>query len=705
MERAERSTLPARWRSAAALAIAAGLTLVYVTLPEEAQEHDPNSTLAGDEVERKSGGLEILDVEPLDPYPGGTITVSYVSSLDPASLHVYAGKSELHVLARPEQALVAQVPSSTLPGHAKIRVATEQAARSWLAPAGAQKAERSPDTLSKPFHIRIKALNWRKAFRNLIGGIALVLFGIGLLSRGVRESIGMRLATRLAKLVDRRAFALGLGSLAGAVAHSTTGAAGLLAAFVGSRVLPVVPAAVAFLGVQLGAAITPLLATGLVEPQEGLVAVAIGVACWGLASNRGARAIARLVLGAGLLALGVQVFRPGLEPLLVHPSLLAWSGPLAQGGVSELALRVALGAFLAAALQGPGPLIVLMLGVAQTTGRWELRGALALLAGTGLGTAIGALVTTPPGPRGKQLARLQLVLGAASSLLAACTVDVWARVSDFLLAGRLPPAVHFGPRIPLPELGLHLAVAYALSQLAVATVLALLTPRLGAWLKTREIESGPQAASDPLRSVRDALEVALGRQADALADISIMVRTSARASGRAGEHGLAEARRQLEGALGPALRMLPGTQKGRELSAATFACLQLQQSLETLLRRAERVTDERITGTIDSEAPTPWNEAALLHEVHTLVCEGLQAARARLAHSQPLDIDAARAREIHLNRLEAQARNALLAPAEPGERGDDLLGMLQVIDAYEATGNQIYRLAEALDRSELNLPH
>lgn len=686
---------PPRARRIAALVIAAALTVVYGLLPGDAPDRI-ESSLAGSDPERKPAptGLEILEVEPLDPYPGGSLSVRYSGATEPGTLEVYAGKVALPVLTRGDRVLIAQLPSSATAGHVKIRVATPAGARAWLS---GLKGDRSPDTLSKPFHIRIKAFNWSKAYRNLIGGIALVLFGIGLLSRGMRESIGMPLASRLAKLVDRRAFALGLGALAGAVAHSTTAAAGLLSAFVGSRVLPVVPAAIAFLGVQLGAAFTPLLAAGLIEPQEGLVAVAIGVVFWGLADTRGSRALARLVLGAGLLALGVQVFRPGLEPLLVHPSVLAWSGRLPDSGLPELAGRVLLGAVLAGALQGPGPLIVLMLGVAQTTGRWDVGSALAMLAGTGLGTALSALVTTPAGPRGKELARLQLLLGAGTSVFAACTVGLWSAAANALLAGRYPPPVHFGGRVPLPELGLHLAVAYGLSQLGGAALFALLTPRIARWLKSRETDAGAQfGPQESVAFVRDTLAVALERQAGALADIAAIVRTGARAAGHSGEQGLREARRTLESALGPALRALPASAEGRELGSAAFACLQLQQSLETLLRRAEHATEERIAGAMEHETPAPSRERALLDELHALVCEGLQAARARLARSEPIDIEAARAREIHLNRLEAEARNALLSPERASERVDTWIGILQVIDAYEATGNQVYRLAEAL---------
>ena len=51
-----------------------------------------------------------------------------------------------------------------------------------------------------------------------------------------------------------------------------------------------------------------------------------------------------------------------------------------------------LGAGLVAALQGPAPVLVLMLAVAHTTGHRDLRTMLAMLAGSGLGAALSALL-------------------------------------------------------------------------------------------------------------------------------------------------------------------------------------------------------------------------------------------------------------------------------------------------------------------------
>jgi hypothetical protein len=82
--------------------------------------------------------------------------------------------------------------------------------------------------------------------------------------------------------------------------------------------------------------------------------------------------------------------------------------------------------------------------------------------------------------------------------------------------------------------------------------------------------------------------------------------------------------------------------------------------------------------------------------MHGLLSDGLGLVVAAIAGGAPLDLDGARAREIQMNALEARARAALLV-AGGGTRKD--LGVLELADAYETAGNQLYRLAEASAQS------
>jgi hypothetical protein len=487
----------------------------------------------------------------------------------------------------------------------------------------------------------------------------------------------------------------------GALVQSTSAAAGLLAGLVVSSLLAVAPAAVAFLGAQIGAAAAPLLVTGLIDLRVGLIVVAVGILWLGLATDRRATALGRLVLGAGLISFGLQTMRPGFEPFVSNPALLPVLNRLQADSIPGVLTCALLGAMLAA-LQGPAPVLVLVLGISQTTGHWDLRTALAVLSGSGLGAALGALFTIPAGPRCRRLAQLYLVLGLGSTLIAAATVDVWCQLADRLMAGS-PHEIRWGKRVVLPNLGRHLSAAFAFSQLAVALVLLPFVGIISRFLERiwpEAVESTRVRPGAATAAARDGLLVVVRTQRAAITPIAELALTGMRAAGRAAEHELADAEASLRGLLAGPVRALPATPPGQVLARTSFACLQLQRALEGLLRQAERLTDTRVASAGARDVPPlPPDDEAIVLEMQALFSEGLAALGTGLETGAEVDLEAARAREIRMNGLEARARDALLAADREPAAVARHLAVLELVDAYETAGNQVYRLAEALGES------
>jgi phosphate:Na+ symporter len=662
-------------------ALTALLVGAYLALPSGEEGVPAEAAAAGAEA-GEPHKLEIVNVSPAETPPGTTVIIRHRGADDGAVLNAFVGKAALEVVARRPGSMVARLPADLAYGRAKLRIA-------------------DGDQRSKPYDLRIKAQSWRKPFRGLVGGLALLAFGISVLARGIREAVGIGSARRLASLARNAPAALGFGTVVGAVAQSTTAAAGLLAGLVTSSVIAAAPAAVAFLGAQLGAATAPLLITGVLDPREGMLAIAIGVLWLGLASDRRAAAVGRFVLGAGLIAFGLHVLRPAFEPFIGDSTLIPFVEHLRTDTVRGLITCALLGAALVAAFQGPAPVVVLVLGIAQTTGHLDLRTALAILTGSGLGAAVGALLTAPAGARSRRLVRLHLVLGTASTVLALATVRIWSALADRLVAGS-PHDIEWGKRVLLPNMGMHLGVALALSQLAIALVLVPLVPLLARALARLRPEAASPAlgyVGDHGRLLRERVLRAARAQREALWALPDLSLHGQRTAGRAAEHALADARATLEEVLS-----IGATREQRTANArGAFALLQLQRALESLLRQAERLTDRRVEGAASTSALPPLleQEEAIVVQMHALLVRGLDAISVSLDQQERIDLDEARAREIEMNGQEARARSALLAV---GPRAADTLaneiGVLELVDAYEVAGNQLYRVAEALSEGD-----
>jgi len=90
-------------------------------------------------------------------------------------------------------------------GHLKIRVSSE--------------GERS-----KPYDVTVKPRDYRKPFRALAGGIALLLIGTATLAHGARAFVGSRHREPARAPRDPASCRGGFGTIVGALTQSTTGA-------------------------------------------------------------------------------------------------------------------------------------------------------------------------------------------------------------------------------------------------------------------------------------------------------------------------------------------------------------------------------------------------------------------------------------------------------------------------------------------------
>ncbi len=623
--------------------------------------------------------IEVVSVTPADATAGSAITVQFAGATHPEQVTAFLGKSEpLQVLSRMEDALVVRLPQKLTPGRVKLRVADGQ--------------ERS-----KPYDVRVKLENWRKPFRSILGGFALLIFGIGVLGRGAREAVGLRSTHAMARWAQRGPAALGMGVGLGVLSQSTTAAASVLSGLVNGGLLALGPAAAAFLGAQLGTASAPLLLSGLFDPREGLLVVALGVMWLAFASTRRGTALSRLTLGVGLIAFGLQTLRPGFEPFVQDPGLLSLVIKLRATDAASVATCALLGAALVAVFQGPAAVCVLVLVLAQTTAQWDLRTALSVLSGSGLGAAIGATLTSLSTKRSRKLLLLNLMLGLGSTLLAASLVDVVAHVADLLVPG-VPHEVRWGKRVLLPHLGVHLGVAFALSQLTAALALLPVSFPLA-----RLVERWfPQDTPTLLPSVGDATRVTQSRlldvceaQLSALTPLRDLALAGDRDAGQRVELALAEAQALLDELIAGPMMALGDAPDSRALRGAALTSVQLQRSLEGLERQAARFVDARVALSGDGRPrELAAEDVAALEQMHDLLVDTGGSIRDALRGRASVDLDSARASEIAMNALEARLRKGVLE-GDPQTVRSHLL-VLKLADAYEAAGNQLYRLSEAL---------
>jgi Na+/phosphate symporter len=643
----------------------------------------------------QEGKLDVLGVAPGEPTPGSALQIRYSGGGNGSGgpLRAFVGVPEadgtrtleLEVLERRPQSdeLVVRLPKSVGAGRHKVRL---------------QRGD-DRETRSKPFDLRIKAINRQKVFRSVMGGLALLVFGLRTMSRGSRGYTGQRSHGLVAAVARRRTTAVALGVVVGGITQFTTTAAGLMVGLIESHLVGAAAATAVLLGAQLGAAAAPSVLGLTSTAREGLLLVTVGVVWLTLAADRRGQALGKIILGCGLLFYGLHLLRIGFEPLVSNPEILPYIDRFHADRLSGLGICVGTGVLLSALLQGPAPVFALVLGLTQVSVRIDLQSALAILAGTGLGASIGAAVVAWPfGAEPRRMARLYFLAALLGTLFLAATVNLWAFLADELVASH-SQEIAYGKKILLPHIGKHLVAGFAISQLAATTLVALALPLLVK--ATRSARAATPVTLDGAAGVtalRTGLARVLGLHLDALRALLDLSLTGHRKRGGASEHCLADARSELEALFGGAVRTRENHPELARLRQAALSTLQLQRSMEDLLRHAERTTERAIAISAVGEAWEMGAPAArTVRALHALLVEGIEALRAQLDGNLSPDVDAARTREIRMNALEGETRQALLAAAdnEPRALAHRLIST-DLVNAYEAVGNQLYRLHEAL---------
>jgi hypothetical protein len=244
----------------------------------------------------------------------------------------------------------------------------------------------------------------------------------------------------------------------------------------------------------------------------------------------------------------------------------------------------------------------------------------------------------------------------------------------------------------------HLGVAFALSQLTSALVLL-----PAAFPLARLVERWfPQDARALLPNVGDAVRVTRSRllevcetQLSALPPLRELALEGDRDAGRRLELLLAEAQALLDELIAGPVMALGDAPESRALRGAALTSVQLQRSLEGLERQAARFIDARVALSVDGQPrQLAASDLAVLEQMHATLSSAGDAIRDALQDRVPIDLDTARSSEIALNALEARLRKGVLE-GDPSTVRSHLL-VLKLADAYEATGNQLYRLSEAL---------
>ena len=238
-------------------------------------------------------------------------------------------------------------------------------------------------------------------FLNMIGGLALFLYGMNIMGNGLSKMAGGKLESVLEKLTTKRIFAVLLGAGVTAVIQSSSATTVMVVGFVNSGIMKLTQAVGIIMGANVGTTITSwmLSLTGikgstiwlkLLKPSSfSPVLATIGIILV-MVSRKESRKkdVGGILLGFAILMFGMETMSGAVSGLASNPScaglMTAFSNPI---------LGMAVGAILTAIIQSSSASVGILQALCAT-GAVHYSVALPIIMGQNIGTCVTSIISS-----------------------------------------------------------------------------------------------------------------------------------------------------------------------------------------------------------------------------------------------------------------------------------------------------------------------
>ena len=151
-----------------------------------------------------------------------------------------------------------------------------------------------------------------------VGGLGLFLFGMGLLSDGLKKVAGQKLKNLLEALTKHRVIAVLVGALTTCLIQSSSATTVMTVGFVNAGLLTLTQALCVVLGANVGTTFTAWLVSAFALfkiTDYALPAIGVGFLINILGKTQKAKSIGLILLGFGILFTGIHFMKNGFAPL------------------------------------------------------------------------------------------------------------------------------------------------------------------------------------------------------------------------------------------------------------------------------------------------------------------------------------------------------------------------------------------------------
>ncbi len=237
-----------------------------------------------------------------------------------------------------------------------------------------------------------KGINWWNMGMQLVGGLAIFLFGMEQMAEALRKVAGNRMKDVLGKLTTNRFMGVLTGAFVTAVIQSSSVTTVMLVGFVTAGLMSLSQAVGVIFGANIGTTVTAQIVAFKVT-HYALLLVSVGFVLIFTGKTDRRKHYGMLIMGLGLIFFGMGLMSSAMKPLRSFEPFIE----LMQE-VSVPALGILIAAVFTGLVQSSSATTGVVIAMA-TQGLISLEGGIALIMGANIGTCVTAGLAAIGKPR------------------------------------------------------------------------------------------------------------------------------------------------------------------------------------------------------------------------------------------------------------------------------------------------------------------
>lgn len=229
----------------------------------------------------------------------------------------------------------------------------------------------------------------------LVGGLAMFLFGMNMMSEGLQKAAGEKMKSILAMLTKNPILGVLAGALVTAVLQSSSATTVMVIGFVSAGLMKLPQAISVILGANIGTTMTAQLMAFKISDYIWLI-VFVGFFIQFISKNEKVKNVGQTIFAFGVLFVGIETMGGVMKPLASSP---VFTDMIAKVGNIPI-LGVGVGALMTLVVQSSSATIAVLQNFASQAGPdgvtsvLGLAGAIPILLGDNIGTTITALLAS-----------------------------------------------------------------------------------------------------------------------------------------------------------------------------------------------------------------------------------------------------------------------------------------------------------------------